>query len=50
MAERDKEEMEEFINRNEINFRGSRIICRTGNPLLSHDLNKVTFTLNLNIE
>lgn len=42
MSERDKEEMEEDINGQELDLRGSRVICRTGNPLLSVDLNKVS--------
>eukprot|EP00873_Tetraselmis_striata_P002629 jgi/Tetstr1/422893/TSEL_013677.t1 len=42
MSERDKEEMEEDIDAQELDLRGSRVICRTGNPLLSVDLNKVS--------
>jgi hypothetical protein len=30
MSERDKEEMEEDINGQELDLRGSRVICRTG--------------------
>lgn len=41
LAERDKEDMETEIMRNEIQFKGSKIICRSGNPLLKHDLDKV---------
>jgi len=42
LAERDKEEMEAEIMKNDIEFHGSKIICRSGNPLLRHDLDKVT--------
>ena len=42
LSEREKEEMEADIMRNDIDFKGSKIICRSGNPLLKHDLDKVT--------
>lgn len=41
LAEREKEEMESEIARNGLEFLGSQIICRSGNPLLKHDLDKV---------
>ena len=41
LAEREKEEMDEEITRNEIACKGSPVICRSGNPLLKHDLDKV---------
>ena len=45
LAEREKEEMDEEIARNEIEFKGSPVICRSGNPLLKHDLDKVNAEL-----
>eukprot|EP00803_Ostreobium_quekettii_P011333 evm.model.scf_769.2 EVM.evm.TU.scf_769.2 scf_769:22581-30531(-) len=42
MAERDKEEMEAEISQHGLNARGSRVICRSGNPLLKNDLIKVS--------
>lgn len=41
MAERDKQEMEAEIMQEGLNLKGSRIICRSGNPLLKYDLGKV---------
>uniref|UniRef100_A0A061QVV7 Ion channel pollux n=1 Tax=Tetraselmis sp. GSL018 TaxID=582737 RepID=A0A061QVV7_9CHLO len=42
LSERDKEVMEEDINSQGIDLRGSRVVCRSGNPLLASDLNKVS--------
>jgi len=41
MTDKDKEEMEEEIDSHDFDCLGSRIICRTGNPLLLSDLKKV---------
>ncbi|GMH39161.1 hypothetical protein BSKO_07059 [Bryopsis sp. KO-2023] len=45
MAERDKEEMEAELARANLDMKGSRIICRSGNPLLRYDLAKVSVHL-----
>eukprot|EP00210_Caulerpa_lentillifera_P003101 g2963.t1 len=42
LSEKDKEEMEEEISINNIDFLDSRVICRSGNPLLKHDLETVS--------
>ncbi|CAM8953655.1 unnamed protein product [Rhodiola kirilowii] len=42
MAERDKEEMELDIGKMEFDFRGTVVICRSGSPLISVDLKKVS--------
>lgn len=42
MAERDKEEMELDITKMEFDFRGTRVICRSGSPLILADLKKVS--------
>ncbi|KAK9868350.1 hypothetical protein WJX84_002514 [Apatococcus fuscideae] len=42
LAERDKEAMEEDLAKHGINEYGSRVIFRTGNPLLAYDLAKVS--------
>ncbi|KAI3948562.1 hypothetical protein MKW92_015942 [Papaver armeniacum] len=43
MAERDKEEMELDIAKMEFDFRGTSVICRSGNPCILADLKKVMF-------
>ena len=35
MAERDKTEMESEVSKHEFDLQGSRIICRSGRPLLT---------------
>ncbi|KAL5712410.1 hypothetical protein ACHQM5_014588 [Ranunculus cassubicifolius] len=42
MAERDKEEMELDIAKMEFDFKGTRVICRSGSPLILADLKKVS--------
>ncbi|KAI3850374.1 hypothetical protein MKW92_005394 [Papaver armeniacum] len=42
MAERDKEEMELDIAKMEFDFRGTSVICRSGNPCILADLKKVS--------
>ncbi|XP_048226641.1 ion channel CASTOR isoform X4 [Ricinus communis] len=42
MAERDKEEMEMDIAKMEFDFRGTKVICRSGSPLILADLKKVS--------
>eukprot|EP00891_Asterochloris_glomerata_P004670 jgi/Astpho2/4670/gw1.00067.35.1_t len=42
MAERDKTEMESEVSKHEFDLQGSRIICRSGDPLLKADLMKVS--------
>ncbi|CAM8947764.1 unnamed protein product [Rhodiola kirilowii] len=42
MAERDKEEMELDIGKMEFDFRGTVVICRSGSPMISVDLKKVS--------
>ncbi|XP_026444867.1 ion channel CASTOR-like isoform X2 [Papaver somniferum] len=42
MAERDKEEMENDIAKMESDFRGTSVICRSGNPFILADLKKVS--------
>ncbi|KAK9813412.1 hypothetical protein WJX73_006994 [Symbiochloris irregularis] len=42
LAEKDKEGMEEEINAHASNLRGSRVVVRSGNPLLSLDLDRVS--------
>ncbi|WCJ34777.1 Ion channel CASTOR [Euphorbia peplus] len=42
MAERDKEEMEMDIGKMEFNFKGTKVICRSGSPLILADLKKVS--------
>lgn len=39
--------MEDEISMNAIDFNGSRVICRSGNPLLKHDLDTVRHLLFL---
>ncbi|XP_021691556.1 ion channel CASTOR isoform X5 [Hevea brasiliensis] len=41
MAERDKEEMEMDIAKMEFDFKGTKVICRSGSPLILADLKKV---------
>lgn len=43
MAERDKEEMEIDIAKMEFDFKGTKVICRSGSPLILADLKKVCF-------
>ncbi|XP_050216482.1 ion channel CASTOR-like isoform X3 [Mercurialis annua] len=42
MAERDKEEMEMDIGKMEFDFKGTKVICRSGSPLILADLKKVS--------
>ncbi|XP_021604222.1 ion channel CASTOR isoform X3 [Manihot esculenta] len=42
MAERDKEEMEIDIAKMEFDFKGTKVICRSGSPLILADLKKVS--------
>ncbi|CAL5222099.1 g4408 [Coccomyxa viridis] len=42
LAERDKQDMEEDIHKQIHNLRGSRVLCRSGNPLLAMDLSRVS--------
>ncbi|KDP45764.1 hypothetical protein JCGZ_17371 [Jatropha curcas] len=42
MAERDKEEMEMDIAKMEFDFKGTKVICRSGSPLILADLKKVS--------
>lgn len=42
MAERDKEEMEVDIAKMEFDFKGTKVICRSGSPLILADLKKVS--------
>ncbi|XP_021285657.1 ion channel DMI1-like [Herrania umbratica] len=42
LAERDKEEMEMDIAKLEFDFMGTSVICRSGSPLISADLKKVS--------
>eukprot|EP00854_Cymbomonas_tetramitiformis_P015635 gene15635-18540_t len=42
LSARNKQEMEEAIGQAEFSFRGTKVVCRTGTPLLLADLNKVS--------
>ncbi|BDA49994.1 Ion channel DMI1 [Coccomyxa sp. Obi] len=42
LAERDKQDMEHEIHRHVRDLRGSRVLCRSGNPLIGLDLERVS--------